>query len=413
MSTLKKYTYWFILLFFTVIGSWIVPLLVKKATIEPTRYPFVYYSSVAKELCIVNYKDTDAPVREITGKVYTTAEQADSVLPLFKYRQLLSEGRFPDSINGIPISTQQIRVKSINYRFSPIDINKPNPGLYIMYESLPKRLGFESPGDVFRLDHSIEFIDIEKNRVNREKSDLFQQALLKEGFTFPAQWVNGNMNPRKPYDEGYFVLDAQNELFHVKMVNGRPFIRNTNITNTIHVSWFEMLEVADKRFYGFLYDHDGYTYIIGNEGGKYVTQRLDIGSIDIESDQLMVLGNLLYWTVSVTNENGRFYYGLETESLERLSEYHVEKQVDKWEKTASYLFAFYIEFQDKQSAFIYPRIQITSFKAYATNMILALIMLLFIGRKSTKRIAITLWVLLFGIPGLLASLLVPTEKILN
>jgi hypothetical protein len=37
------------------------------------------------------------------------------------------------------------------------------------------------------------------------------------------------------------------------MVNGRPFIRITEAGKTIDIASFSILEVADKRFYGFLF----------------------------------------------------------------------------------------------------------------------------------------------------------------
>ncbi len=410
MKIIKNYTYWFLLLFFTVIGAWIIPFLVKKITVEPERYPFLYYSSVVKELCIIDYKDKEAPVREINGKAYTTIAQADSVLPLFKYRQLLSEGRMPDSINGVEITPQKIRAKSVVYRFSPSVISTPQPGLYIMYESMPKRVGLVSPGDVFRLKDVIEFIDIESNTVNLEKSELFRQALQKEGFQFPAQWVNGNMNPRKPYDEGYFVLDVKGQLFHLKMVNGRPFVRNTHVGSKVAVAWFDMLEVPDKRFYGFLYDQTGNIYIIGNESGKYDLLQLGIEPLNLKKDQLSILGNMLYWTITVTTEKGRDYYGLEMETLKRLSEYHVAKTHDLWEKSASWLFPFYLTFEDNSSDYLYPRLHKTGINGFIINIILALLLIAAPKRSTKRKIQSGIWVLVFGLPGILATLLVPVEK---
>ncbi|MFT3739507.1 MAG: DUF4857 domain-containing protein [Breznakibacter sp.] len=410
MKTIKNYTYWILLLFFTLIGAWLIPFLVKKITVEAEKYPFLYYSSVVKELCIIDYKDKEAPVREINGKTYTTIAQADSILPLFKYRQLLSEGRLPDSINGQAVTVQKIRAKNVVYRFSPSAIGTPQSGLYIMYESMPKRVGFESPGDVFRLDDVIEFVDIESNTVNPEKSKLFKDALLKEGFRFPAQWVNGNMNPRKPYDEGYFVLDAKGQLFHLKMVNGRPFVGNTNAGSKVDVAWFEMLEVADKRFYGFLYDQAGNIYIIGNEGGKYELRRLGIEPLDLKKDQLSILGNMLYWTVTVTTEKGRDYYGLDMETLDRLSEYHVAKTPGRWEKASTWLFPFYFTFEDSNSNYLYPRLHTNGFYGLVSNVFLTLAIVILVKRPGRQKIIGGLWVLVFGLPGMLANLLLPCDK---
>jgi len=386
MKTLKSFVYWLILLTFTIIGIWIIPVLVRKVTVEPDNYPFIYYSSVVRELCIIDYSKKQAPVKEINGKTYTTEAQADSVLPLLKYRQLLADGRLPDSIHGHEITVQKIHAKSVNYRFIPSQVGSPQPGLYILYEAMPKRVGMESPGDVFRLNKTIEFIDIKSNLVNEEKSSLFQKALQKEGFHFPAQWVNGDMNPRKPYDEGYFILDTAGQLFQMKMVNGQPFVRNTKAGSQIDVAWFDMLEVADKRFYGFLYDKAGNAYIIGNEDGKYGLLRLGIEPLDLKKDQMTIMGNMLYWTVAVSREKGKDYYGLEMESLKRLSEYHVKKEADKWDKASSWLFPFYLTFEDRNSDYLIPRLHRTGYQAFIVNGILALLLVLLVKRPRNRKI---------------------------
>lgn len=410
MKAYKHVVSWFILFLFTITGIWMIPALIKKATVEPENYPFVYYSSVAKELCIIDYKDKKAPVKEINGKTYTTEAQADSVFPLFKFRQLLADGKLPDSIDGQELTVQKIRAKHVFYRFSPSDIRTPQTSLYILYESMPKRVGIESPGDVFRLHDGIEFIDIETNSVNTEKSARFQEALRKEGFQFPARWVNGNMNPRKPYDEGYFILDAGGELFHLKMVNGRPFVRNTHAGKQIAVAWFDMLEVADKRFYGFLYDRKGNVYIIGNEEGKYNLLHLGIEPLNLQKDRMMILGNMLYWTVSVTTEKGKDYYGLDMETLQKLSKYHVQKEPDNWDRVASWLFPLYLNFDDKNSDYVTPHLHLTGLKAITTNLFLTLLLVSVLKRPRKRKIQDGVWVLIFGLAGAVATLFVPVDS---
>ena len=163
-----------------------------------------------------------------------------------------------------------LRAATVVFRYIPKERKTPDKGLYILFESMPKRVGLEMPDDVFRLKDGIEFIDVQTNTVNREKSDLFARALEKAGYTFPARWVVGNPNPRKPYDEGYFTLDSQGRLYHLKMVNNRPFVKDTRIDKDMDMAWFSMYEASNKRFYGFLFDRHGGLYILESREGQYV-----------------------------------------------------------------------------------------------------------------------------------------------
>lgn len=405
----KKLIYFFILVFTTTIGMWIIPSLVKKTTDKPDDYPFVYYSSILKELCFVDYKNKQEPLSDMSGNVYNSTE-FDSLMPLLNYRQLMSDGRLPDSIEGREITPQILRVKSVVFKYSPRDVNTPNPGLYVLFESMPKRVGLEVPDDVMRLKESVEFIDAQTNMVNVAKSEMFQTALAKENFTFPAQWASGNPNPRKPYDEGYFSLDSKGQLFHIKMVNGRPFVKNTNVGADIDVASFSMLEVPDKRFYGFLFSRQGDVYIIEGDEGKYKPVKLDIPAIDLEQNDLMVMGNLLYWTVSVSSPSDRKYYALHTDDLKCITNYSINRTPNKWDKVSEWLFPAYLTFENRNSDYIKPNIHFTGFCAFAINALLALAFGLLVVNPGRKRIYGVLYILLTGIAGFVALLILPKFK---
>jgi len=406
----KKIIYLSILIFVTLIGMCGIPSLVKKATYSPDDYPFIYYSSLLKELCYVDFHNKETPMRDGAGNLYTTAE-FDSLMPLFNFRQLMVDGRLPDSISGHEITPQILMAKSVMYRFSPAKLQTPELGLYLMYESMPKRVGLDLPEDVFRMTDKIEFIDDATNSVNQAKSQMFQEALEKVGYAFPAQWVSGNMNPRKRYDEGYFSLDNNNKLFHLKMVNGRPYVRDTHVGDSVDIEGFTMFEATDKRFYGFLFDKTGNIYIVEGDEGKYKPLKLDIPSIDLKKDDVMMMGNLLYWTVSVTSDKGKDTYALETESLKSLQEVHLDRTPGKWDKVSEWIFPAYLTFEHNNTDYVYPRFTFTGYKAFALNFVLALLVALFVPNPNKKRIFSFVYILLTGIAGLIALLLLPNFSI--
>lgn len=388
---------------------WIIPSFVKKATYSPDNYPFVYYSSVLKELAIVDYKDKKMPLSDLRGNKYNTA-QFDSLMPLLNFRQLMADGRLPDSIGGYEVTPPLLRSKMVVFRYNPIELQTPNVGLYILFESMPKRVGLEMPEDVFRMKNEIEFVDTETNSINQTKSDLFQQALDKAGFKFPSQWLIGNPNPRKPYDEGYFSLDAEGNLFHMKMVNGRPYVRNTQASENIDIAYFSILEVSDKRFYGFLFSKGGDIYILEGKDGKYEPLKLDIPPIDLKQDQVTIMGNLLYWTVSVATLQNKQYYGLETESLKQLANYSVDRTDNKWDKVSKWLFPYYLSFQDSNSDYVAPHFHYTGLYGFGVNIVLALIACVIFSKSRNKKIFNTLYILITGLAGLVAILLLPNFR---
>ncbi|MDR0686427.1 MAG: DUF4857 domain-containing protein [Dysgonamonadaceae bacterium] len=402
----KQLLYSVIVAFLTIISLWAIPELVKTASVSPNNAPFVYYSAPERKFLIRETGRNKNKFHDDEGKTYTDKEY-DTALPLLNFRQLTINGEMPDSVLGIAIDPRQLRTKQVHFRYSPIEMHTPNIGLYIMYESLPKKAKLESPGDVFQIKKNIEFIDVQTNAVNKDKSEKFQSALLKAGYTFPEQWTSGNLNIRKPYDEGYFSLDNKNKLFHVKMVNGRPFVRDTKLDSRIEPAFFSMLEVADKRFYGFLFDKAGNVYIVEEKSGKYNALQLDINHFNPHKDELMILGNMLYWTVAVKTDNGKHYYALDTETLQQQRYLHIKADDNRWNVISKWLFPVYLTFKDtdKHSEFIKPRLNFTDRNALAINLLLALTAIFIFHRESRKKTACkSLYTLIFGIAGIVALL---------
>lgn len=399
-----------VIIFATAMVLWALPPIVKKATDSPSEYPFVYYSSVLKELCEIEYGDSERPMTDKSGNRYTTAE-FDTLMPLFNYRQLMADGIMPDSIDGVEVTPQILRTKQVVYRYSPTDIHSPKLGLYGLLESMPLRVGLKAPKDLFRIDNNIEFINGQTNDVDYPKSKLFGDMLEKRGYSFPAQWAVGDANTRKAYDEGYFSLDAKGQLFHIKMVNSRPYVRNTLASDKINIAHFSIYPAADKRFYGFILSVEGDVYILEGEAGKYTPLKLDIPRINIDKDQLIVMGNMLYWTISVANESGKEYHALNSTSLLSVDTHQIEHKESLWSEVSRLFFPFYITLEDDNSEYIYPRIIFGSILAWAISIVLA-VTLLFTNRKTKpkERIFRALIVAISGLSGLIALLSLPNFR---
>jgi hypothetical protein len=359
-----------------------------------------------EELCIIDHGEEREPLATISGRRFP-AGQVDSLLPLLNFRQLMADGKLPDSVGGVAITPPLLRSRSFVFRHNPAGTRAPRPRLHVLFESMPRRVDLEVPGDVFRLDERVEFISCSTNRVDEEKSGRFQRALERAGYRFPARWNAGNPNPRKPYDEGYFSLDAAGRLFHLKMVNGRPYARDTRAGERVEVAAFSMLEVADKRFYGFLFGKRGEVYILEAVEGGYRPARLDIPPFDVERDQLVIMGNLLYWNVAVTTAGGRAYHALRAGTLERVATYRVEHRPDPWERAARWLFPVYLTLDVPDSAYLYPRLHFTGGRGWVVHLLLAAGAGLLVANDRRRKLYYSLYILITGLAGLLALLALP------
>ena len=358
--------------------SWIIPSLVRFSLDSSSRYPFTYYSSVVNQFCYFDQEDDNVRGRDMSGRTYTDAE-FDRVLPMFYYRQLAMENALPDSIQGVPVDLHTIARNNFFFWYKPKDKNTPVIALYTMFESCSGKVDLENPSDMFRLKENIEFIDMATNRVDEQKSARFQQALEKAGFAFPAQWVAGIPTSQKSYDEGYFALDSEGHLFHVKMTNGKPFVKDTKVRD---ISCMLPMEIENRSLYGFLFDTHHTLYYLSTDGYRLVKV---LDDVDPDKDRVSIMANMFYWTVAKTTSDGEHTYALESRSMQRVDSLFRPAPESAWDKTLPYLFPFTVTFQDSTNSYIYPRVSGYYFPSLPLNIVLAVVTLIVYRKDRSRR----------------------------
>lgn len=395
-----------LILLITLILSWLLPALYHMLTAEASGRFFVYYSAVTQHFCVI---ENDAETAELIRKDITTEEhytlnEFDSILPLLYYRQLLADGKMPKHIAGKQISSQDAHLKNFFFKYKPLMKNSPFIGLYPLFESASGRVDLKMPDDVFRLKKSFEFIRPETNTVNTTKTQTFQTVFEATNFAFPAKLVAGNPSPRKPYDEGYFVIDAKDNLYHFKMMKGNPFLKKIQLPEKCIPSFFAPYEPNDRSFYGFLIDQEGTVYVVNT--AAYGLQKLDCGQVDLDKNFLVIMGNPLYWTVRILAPQQEKVFAFDAQSKEKIAT-HTFKQANKQKQGNVYLFPFELKWTNPLSKYILPQLSFGSYAVLGFNSILA-ILFFFLTRRKQKpkeQIASVLWILLTGIFGGLAILL--------
>lgn len=363
-------------LFFTatVLVAWLLPWFYHFLCDKPDRTPFTLYSCVVDRFAYLDYSaEKGLQYTDVAGTLYTDKE-FDSILPLFYYRQLLSDGRLPDSIAGVPVTPQQIGQQNFMLRHSPSDLNKTKVPLYPLLEAMSGRVDLKMPEDVFRLTDRIEFVAMESNTVDEAKSDRFTQALLAKDFRFPAQYVAGNPTTRKEYDEGYFMVDDQGKLLHLKQLRGRPFVRHVELPEGMAIRDVFITELSNRRFYALLSDADGGFWVLSNPG--YEVQRLPVDRFDPRTQSLMIIGDMFNWTVSISGDDGVNMYALDADDYSLVDTLNYPSVTTRGEQVAAWLFPFEMRFTSYDDQYVYPRVRDCSLNALWLNLLLGAVWLI-------------------------------------
>lgn len=366
--------------------------------------PLIYYSPIIDDFLIFKNVKSKFRWKDTQGTKYSRKE-VDVLLPLVNYRILLTNGQMPDSVRGVKINIDTVRLNNLFMKLRPKGIDAPGIKMFPLFESKPLRLKLFMPSNYMCITQKMEFIEAETNTINTSLTENFTSALQEQGFTFPAVKYFGNPSTRKAFDEGYFVVDADGKFFHIKKIRGEPYCRNISLPGGFAVRHMIVYENFLKEFYGIVINEKNEIFLLLYEG--YKLQKLPIENYNAPEDQLIFRGDLFYRQVTIIKKRQIFSFVMDR-SYKSLAHYE-QKIPAKYSEFAgtmyNYLFPFTLSFSTSTSFFVDFYFSAYSLVALYFNFILMLI--LFSFKRYRSKTAIKKWydfaiVLIVGIYGLIA-----------
>jgi len=347
------------------------------------RAPQIYFSPVTKDFLIRDPNITEIIYTDSPGHKYNR-DDFENLMPLLNYRQLVVDNKFPDSLNGEKLEIDKIRLNNIMMRIYPGEIDATLIQLNPMLESKSGKIRLEMPDDFFRITKRMEFINCNSNKIEEDKSQLFTTALLEKQFAFPAKLIGGNPTTKKAFDEGYFVLDSKNQLFHIKMQKGKPFCVNTNIPSNLDVAYLKIMEMPLREFYGFLLTTSGEAFLISYD--RYKLIKLPLEGFNIKEKTFAFFGDQFFRTISLIGK-----CNVRTVVTDR--NYNIVKVYEnKWEGNkelsagvlAAYLFPFTLSFTDLNSSLSNFYFETSGIHGIILSVLLSVITVLLLKKRSIK-----------------------------
>lgn len=251
-----------------------------------------------------------------------------------------------------------------------------------MMESMPARVDLENPKEAFRLDGSMEFVDMATNTVNPTRSERFTRALAARGFRFPAKWLNANPTARKQYDEGYLIIDADGTLFHVKQQAGRPYVARVVMPDSVQGRHAFILENTDRDYLGIVTDTADNLYFLMRDG--YRLEPLPVGKVNASVDRMAMMGNMFNIVFRFSNAEGTRWRVIDRYTHRRLGSYDHVYDTPVQSIIGSYIFPFRLDFTSHTDSLAYPRLLDLSWHAMLLNLLLAAIIAATLRRRGNK-----------------------------
>ncbi len=373
----------------------------------------IYYSSINHNFLFMRYTDGTYTRKDKDGKIFAR-EEFERLTPFLSYRQLAYREELPDSISGVAFDIQKVRLNNIQLKIKPTAIHKYTIPLNPLFESNPGRPDLQMPNEFFRISDKMEFINCTSNKIETELSTLFNKALVEKGFSFPAKGIYGNPTTRKPFDEGYFIIDSNNKLFHLKRVNNKPYVKKIELPDGVKVVYASVRELNLKEFYAILVTDNNKLFIVSYDNYKLI--EVPSEGYDRKNMIFYFKGNMFYREISFVSNN----------SIKIIVTDRNYKVVDTYKETwqtnkdsfvgdiSNYIFPFKLSLTDGNNRFVNFYLEFADFRFLFFSFIATIFFFFYnkqrMGKFQLSQVVDLVIILLTGIYGLLAVMLIREEK---
>lgn len=347
------------------------------------------------------------------GNTYDRQE-FEKQLPFIYFKNMEYWGLLPLKIQGKSFDKETIKKNRQVIELTPRMLagHAPDDMVHPLLESAPDIASLIFPEDRFRLGQKMEFINADYNTRDEELTKTFTEALRKADFQFPGRLVVGKETILKPFDEGYFMVDAAGALFHVKRHKGEPLVIRTPVDPAVGIRSIKVSENRRRDFYGLLLGKDDQLYMLTYD--NYALKRLPLEGYDPDTMDFKMIINPLYRTAVYSDDDTIHAVVMDTDYRPLARYAHRMPGADSTaaELALSYLVPFRINMADPASGFIGLHFQ--SFGLHSLAALFgALLLYAFLALKRRPK-GKALWVdgllvLCTGLYGLLTVLFLPLE----
>ena len=278
----------------------------------------------------------------------------ETMIPFIYYKNMELWGKLPLIIDGKTFDQKTIKKNRQVFELKPRMIADRSPRIQVfpLLESVPGRARLRFPEDAFRFTDRMEFINVDTNAVDEGLTVRFTKALEQAGFVFPARMVSGRVSILKPFDEGFFIVDAAYAVFHIKRVNGQPVVVKTPIPRDLRIRNIKVSENKKREIYGSLLTEKGELFLIACDNYKLI--RLPVDNYNPDTMDFKLIINPMYRTAIYSDDHTIYAVAMDHD-YQPVSRY--QRVMFAGQRTMKNIifkaiFPFYIKTADKSSGYL-------------------------------------------------------------
>jgi len=352
----------------------------------------IYYSPVDEDfikMSVTKGKNRKVVYSNLDGSKEFSQDEYKAKLPFIFFNDLIKIDKFPAKFAAFSQDFRVVKREKGYLKIKPSMINTKVVNLYPLFEAKPKYSSLKLPKDLFRLGkNGITFVIASENKIDEGKSKLYSKKFEELGAVFPLKDAFGTPTTRKPFDEGYFVTDSKDQLFHMKQIENKPVIKKVE-TNGIKIKYVLNKEDPRKEYYGLIVDNQSNLYLLMYD--DYELLKLPIENFDYKTQTFRMFTNPINRVITIEYKDYEKQEQI-TKTIVTNLDYEIKKenlytysikQSNIYESAKALIFPYKIYLVSGQESYISYEIRDISKTAFIVNILLALGLLIYV--KLTKR----------------------------
>ncbi len=224
--------------------------------------------------------------------------------------------------------------------------------------------------------------------------------------------IAGNPTTKKSFDEGYFIIDNENSVFHLKKIKSQPFLVKTPISQDLQIKKIIIQEAVSKKVYGFLITENNKLFMISYDNYRLIP--ISLNEFQATNMNLNITVNPLYVTFNY-DDNYNFFCAVFDSNYNKIDDMKISllpKNKKTTEMIKHIIFPFTIKITKNFSSLKYFSLDLHSSLSFI-GILISLIIGFFVKIKRNENLKVNwfdfIFILFSGIYGLIGILLIKSD----
>ncbi|RXJ88731.1 DUF4857 domain-containing protein [Arcobacter sp. CECT 8983] len=261
---------------------------------------YIFYSPIKEEFIYQKNFGEHHFEYGIKGKETFDRKTYESYLPFVYWRNLDIQNKLPIKIGNESFNKKIIKESRLSFSYNPEDLKKQELDFFPFINPI-SNIGMIKFPEEFILfkNKEIKIYNFDE-KLDNKLTNKVKKLVKKNNVTFPIKNIWGKATNLKPFDLGYFFLDAKDKLFKINRANNEIYLKEVTYPKNIEIKHIKIAENNQQKLAGFAISKNNKIYLIDYKDLQF--RGLELDNFDYKTMRLQLISNPKYYLIRYTDE---------------------------------------------------------------------------------------------------------------